>query len=174
MRYNTTKQKVLELFFDFPLARMHLREIARRIKISAPAVSRALVDLEKEEYIELEKRFLVYAKATNKNKFRNAKRIFNLEKIYRDGLLKRLEENCPLSTIILFGSYSRGEDTEKSDIDIAVLAAPMELGLQDFEGVYNRKINIQFFDSRNISEKIWESLINGIVLQGSLRTNGIQ
>ena len=70
MRYNTTKQKVLELFFDFPLARMHLREIARRIKISAPAVSRALVDLEKEEYIELEKRFLVYAKATNKNKFR--------------------------------------------------------------------------------------------------------
>ena len=47
MKNTDTKEKILELLFNFPNRKFHVRELSRILKISAPAVSKALKQLEK-------------------------------------------------------------------------------------------------------------------------------
>jgi len=74
-------------------------------------------------------------------------------------------------TIVLFGSYARGEDTEKSDIDILVITQNKEslMELKELENKLNRKINIHILKSiKNSKEEFKNSIANGIVLYGHL------
>jgi predicted nucleotidyltransferase len=81
-----------------------------------------------------------------------------------------LEENLTGGTIILFGSYAKGEDIKTSDIDIAVIERKKkQLNLEKFEFILNREINIQFYDSwRNIHKYLKNNILNGIVIAGSV------
>ncbi|MBU4308308.1 MAG: nucleotidyltransferase domain-containing protein [Nanoarchaeota archaeon] len=70
-------------------------------------------------------------------------------------------------SIILFGSYSKGLDTEKSDIDICVITDKNDLpDLTIFEKKLNRKINIINSNINNMKKEFKNSLINGNVLEG--------
>jgi predicted nucleotidyltransferase len=168
MKPENTREKVLELIFDFPTQRFHIREIARMLKISAPAVSNAIKKLESEGFLVHKKGFIseIYAKIDDQ--FRDFKRINNLKKIYDSGLPGYLNGKFPLATIVLFGSYSRGEDIEKSDIDIAIFEKEKKLEIELFEKKLNKKINIEFIDFSKASSELKESLINGIVLFGNI------
>ncbi len=167
MKNTDTKEKVLELLFDFPIKRFHLREMARILKISPPAVSNALKQLEKEEMVIIEKGFLHEIKANLDNQnFKNLKRVNNLGKIYSSGLFEYLHEKFPLSTIILFGSYSRGEDTEKSDIDIAIIGKEKLLELSEYNKKFNKDVNVEFIDLKKIDKNLRDNVISGITLSG--------
>lgn len=168
MRLEQTKERILELLFDFPTHRFHIREIARILKISAPAVSKAVYKLEKEDLITCKREFVFEITAKMGDKFKSLKRIHNLKKIYESGLADYLAEKFPFATIILFGSYSRGEDIEKSDIDIAILDKEKKLELEKFEKKLNRTINVEFINFKKASLELKENLVNGIVLSGTL------
>ena len=171
MKTENVKEKILDLLFDFPTRKFHIREISKIIKISAPAVSNNIKNLEKDDLIVHNRGFIseIYAKISNK--FKALKRIHNLKKIYESGLEDHLTEGFPLATIVLFGSYSRGEDTEKSDIDIAIFCREKRLGIEVFEKRLNRRINIEFVRFSKISPELKESIINGIVLSGDITQN---
>lgn len=168
MKTENTKQKVLELIFDFPTTRFHIRNISRIIKVSAPAVSKAVKGLEDEKLIINNKGFLSEIYGDLNDKFKNQKRVYNLSRIYDSGLYDYIIDKFPLTTIILFGSYSRGEDVEKSDIDIAILSKEKKLNLENYEKRLNRKINIEFIDFKKISLELKENIINGIILKGDI------
>ena len=55
-----------------------------------------------------------------KKKFLIEKRLFNIKMVFESGLADYIVKEHFNPVIVLFGSYSRGEDTEKSDIDIAI------------------------------------------------------
>ena len=77
--------------------------------------------------------------------FDTLKRVQNLKSIYESGILEELENNFIGATIILFGSYSKGEDTIKSDIDIAVIGRKeKEINLSEFESCFKKEIVINF------------------------------
>jgi len=168
MRTESTKEKILELFFNFPTKRFHIRGISKILKISAPAVSNNINKLEKDNLIIHNKGFMseIYAKINNK--FKKLKRAYNLKKIYESGLEDYLIEEFPLTTIVLFGSYSRGEDIEKSDIDIAIFNKERKLNIEIFEKRLNRRINIELINFKKISPELKESIINGITLSGDI------
>ena len=74
--------------------------------------------------------------------------------------------------IILFGSYSRGEDTEESDIDLYI-ETPSKIKdacLGPFENKLKR--NIQIFNYNNMNNirgpELKNNIINGIKLNGEL------
>ena len=98
------------------------------------------------------------------------KRVDNIKQIYELGLVDFLEKELAGSTIILFGSYSRGEDTIKSDIDMAVIGRKEKsINTIEYEKVLNRKISLNFYNSFNeIHKHLKESICNGIVLIGSI------
>jgi len=69
----------------------------------------------------------------------------------------------------LFGSYSRGEDIENSDIDIAIIGRKKQIDLTEFEKILNRKINIITFNNfKEIHKNLKENLFNGITLTGGI------
>ena len=98
------------------------------------------------------------------------KRAENLRLIYESGIVEYLSENFPAATIILFGSYSFGEDTEYSDIDIAVIESKeKEVDLTKFDTLLERTIFLHFFGSlKDVDKNLKENIINGIVLKGGI------
>ena len=79
--------------------------------------------LKKEGLVFVNKtKALTKVKANMENKgFTRMKRLSNLESIYTSGFVDYLLKELRPLAIICFGSYSRGEDFEKSDLDIAII-----------------------------------------------------
>jgi len=90
--------------------------------------------------------------------------------LYDVGLPHFLFEEFPGSTIILFGSYSKGEDVFDSDIDIAIVGVKEKtLNLKKFEGFLKREINLNFYQSfKDIHKDLKNNLFNGIILSGRI------
>lgn len=153
---------------------MNALNIAKYLNVSQPAVSKALPFLEKEELVRMQKdketgRFSIELNREN-HKIMQLKRSDNLRLIYESELADFLEKEFAGATIILFGSYSRGDDTLKSDIDFAIVGRKNKLvNLEKFEKILERKININFYDSfKDIHKNLKENLFNGIVLIGGI------
>ena len=68
--------------------------------------------------------------------------------------------------IILFGSYSKGEDIENSDIDIAIISEKYEksLNLNKYSKSLGKEISIHIYEDMNKETK--KSVLNGIILRG--------
>lgn len=150
-------------------------EIAKFLKVSPTAIAKSLIFLEKENLIIVKKApkiKLTKIKLNNENKrVIELKMVENLKNIYESGLTDYFEKELAGGTIILFGSYSRGEDNTNSDIDLAVIGRKDKLLiLENFEKMLNRKININFYSSlKNIQENLRNNILNGIILQGGVQ-----
>ena len=168
----TNTNKILELFADYPTKEFHIREIERILKISVPTVISSIEKLKKRNMILVEKSKALTKLRANieKPEFISLKRIINLSKLYESGIINYLIEkyNYP-EAIVLFGSYSLGEDIEKSDIDIAVITDKhIDLELDIYEKKNNRQISIHEINLSRISKEFLTNLCNGIVLYGYL------
>lgn len=162
-------KRVMELFFHQPSNEYHLREIARETGLSVSTVSTAVEELEEHGLIEVEKDVTKNVKATRDQVFRDAKRVYNFERLFETGLVDRLENEFRPDAVVLFGSYAKGEDTGESDIDIAVInGKETNIEVTDIEELLGRKISIQHVDLEKAGENFQTTLANGIVLRGYL------
>ena len=167
----STIQKVLEIFFENPSKEFHLRELSRLLKFSMPTIISTTNELYKENLIVKNKGKVLTRTIANRENinFLRHKRLYNLERIYTSGIVDYLSNvyNHP-KTIILFGSYSRGEDTEASDIDIAIITKKkLSLELTKYENILKRRVNIHEVDLGAVSDEFKANLANGIVLEGT-------
>jgi len=167
----STTQRVLAVFFENPSREFHLRELSRLLKLSMPTIISTTDKLAKERLIIKEKGKVITKVTANRDNinFARCKRLHNLELIYNSSLINHLSEsyNQP-KTIILFGSFSRGEDIEKSDIDVAVITnKKLNLDLSKYENILKKSINLHEINLDKISEEFKANLLNGIMLEGS-------
>lgn len=153
---------------------LNQRQISRILNVSQPAIMKSVPTLEKESLIKITKdmasgRWAIWLNRDN-HKVMQLKRVDNLKLIYESGLADFLEKEFAGGTIILFGSYSRGEDTINSDIDFAVIGRKDKMiSLEKFEKMLERKININFYSSfKEIHKNLKENLFNGIILYGGI------
>jgi len=174
LKLTNLQQEILRLLFIKAGTSLNQRQIANLLEVSQPAVMKALPDLEKENLIKMQqdketKRWSIGLNRDN-HKVMQLKRADNLKLIYETGLADFIEKEFVGSTIILFGSYSRGEDIINSDIDIAVIdRKEKQVELTKFEKELGRRININFYDSfKNIHKHLKENLCNGIILIGGV------
>jgi predicted nucleotidyltransferase len=164
---------LLEILFNEPEKKKHIREIARLCKLSPNTVLSELKKLKKEGIIKTERSANLLLAGVNfdSEKYRTKKMIFNLESVYDSGLvdyLAKFYENS--KAIILFGSYRRGEDISTSDIDIAIITLDKKRpDAALYEKKLKRSINLHLISLKEISEEFFNNLINGIVLKGYLQ-----
>lgn len=171
MLFKNNKYKVLELFFDMPGTEFNIRRIARLTKTSTTTVASALKELLKKEMVRKRKAGnAVFISANRESaQFIREKRLHNIEKIYNSGLVEYLvKEYSEPDAIILFGSFSRGEDTENSDIDIAVINGKGASKIGHFEDVLKRKISLHEINLRDLEKEFFLNLANGFVLYGAI------
>ena len=122
MKTYNIKEKIKEHFFMNPTAKLRVRQIEREIKLPLPSVIRYCKELEKEEILKKEtiSGVSTYSADRASKKFLIEKRLFNIKSIFESGLLDYMVKEYFNPVIVLFGSYSKGEDTEESDIDLYV------------------------------------------------------
>ncbi len=146
------------------------REAAKIIGVSPTAIGNSVKNLEKKGLIRVEKIKNINLISFNRNnkKAIQIKRIENMKNIYNSGLADFLEEKLAGSTIILFGSYSKGEDLKHSDIDIAIIGHKTKnLDLKPYEKELFRKINLNFYKSWNeINPYLRNNILSGIFITG--------
>lgn len=154
--------------------KINQRGLAKMLKVSPTAIAKALPLLEKEELVKYEKgnninlHFISFNRDSEKAVF--LKKVENLKELYEFGLINFLYNSLPGSTIILFGSYSKGEDTMKSDIDIAVIGyKDKKIDLAEFEKKFEHTININFYENWNIQKNLKNNILNGITLAGAVQ-----
>ena len=154
--------------------RLNLRKISRLLKKTPTAISNALDGLKKGNIVIVEKSKemnLLSIQLNRDNPYAiELKRAENLRLIYESEIVPFLRDSLPGSTIILFGSYSHGEDTVKSDIDIAVIGRKeKDIPLDKFDGIFERKVTVNFYPSfKGIHKNLLDNVLNGIVLSGGI------
>ncbi len=172
LNFTILEQDVFSLLCLKAGEKLSQREIAKMLKVSPTAVSNSIKKLKESKLIKIEKTKTINFISFNRDEKRaiELKRVENLKKIYLSGLSDYLESTLPGGTIILFGSFSRGEDTNTSDIDLAVIERKDKtLELERYEKILNRKINVNFYDSwKKIHEHLKNNILNGILLSGGV------
>ncbi len=163
-----TTYRILRLFFDYPTKHFQLREICRALKLGMPSVRNHIKKLEKAGFIKKEKKGTYGSYVSMRNElFKVYKKFDILIRIHESGLVNFLADNFLPDAIILFGSASRGEDIESSDIDLLIIANERKVNLKVFEKKLNRKITLHFEPTiSEIPKELLNNIINGIVIYG--------
>ena len=165
------KDNVLLKIFENPSRKYYVRELAREAKVNPNSVLNVIKVLEKEGLVkkEVKKHVVEISTRLDDPKFLVKKRIFNLSQIYESRIIDFLVKSYRPKAIILFGSYSRGEDVKKSDIDIALITDRKEVAaVEIFEKKLGRKIHLLPLRYKDISDELYINLINGVVVYGYL------
>ena len=171
MKRKSIKSKIKEFFLQNPTALLRVRQIERQLKVPLPSAIRYTKELEKESILkkeEIAKINLYSADRISKN-FMLEKRLFNIKQLYESGLIDFLIKHYSNPAIIVFGSFSKGEDIEKSDIDIYIETPGRKtINLEKFEKILKRNIQLLVYSGiQNISNPMLaNNIINGINLNG--------
>nr|MBI4156175.1 nucleotidyltransferase domain-containing protein [Candidatus Woesearchaeota archaeon] len=167
--------RTLEVFFINPTKKQYLIEISRNIGLAHTSVKKNLDKILKlgliSESIERKgtRKFPTYKANLDNKLFKKYKNIYNITSLLESNLIEFIEEKLAPKSIVVFGSYSRGEDTENSDIDLFVECKEEKLDIAKFEKKLNRKIELHFNkDFNSYSNELKNNIINGIVLNGFL------
>jgi predicted nucleotidyltransferase len=174
MRTQSIKTKIENYFYLYPTRKLRVREIERVVKVPLPSAIRYANELHGEKMLQEIKisNIKLFAPDRTSKQFIRGKQLFNLKQIYASGLIEHLKEKYFNPTIILFGSYSRGEDIEDSDIDLYI-ETPSKIELSELEQ-FSRKLKrpIQVFSHKSLapikSPELKNNIINGIKLNGQL------
>src|SRR3989344_4393549 len=150
MLQNSNIFKTAEVFFISPVKEHYLMDISRKIKLAHTSVKKNLKKLLKSGLIteSAEKKgrriFPIYRANIDSKIYKKQKIIYNLQSILDSGLIDFIEKELMPKSIVLFGSYQRGEDTENSDIDLFIECTEEKLDVKIFERKLNRKIEMHF------------------------------
>jgi predicted nucleotidyltransferase len=118
-----SRVKILELLLLNPTGEFHLREIARQTRVSAPYVKREMANL-------MELGLVLRRSQGNLTLFRlnrdsviveELKRIFLKTESFGRFIRDSLDEVGEIRFALIYGSFARGEEGERSDIDLLVV-----------------------------------------------------
>jgi len=168
MVHKCSQSKIEEVFFIEPTSIHFIKEIGRRISLAPTSVRNHIKKLEKQGMIVRKKAkpFNGFVANRENDDFLFYKRVYNLYSLRE--LSKFLASFYYPELVVVYGSYSIGEDIETSDIDIIVVAkTKKDADLKEFEKKLKRKIHIIIRANLNeIDDSLKKKILNGIVLHG--------
>ncbi|PIN69692.1 hypothetical protein COV93_04495, partial [Candidatus Woesearchaeota archaeon CG11_big_fil_rev_8_21_14_0_20_43_8] len=175
MGRQSKENDILDLFFNQPTKQWHFKALEDNIPIAKSKIAKWLNIFQKQNIIKRIKtdgKMPFYISKHGHSDYRYKKRMFAFEKLYDSGLLSYLGNLKDTESIILFGSFSRSDWTEESDIDIFISGNPSKINIGKFERYLHR--DIQIFLVRNNSELgklgpgLIKNIIKGTLLKGTI------
>jgi predicted nucleotidyltransferase len=173
LKLSLLQQRIMRLLFVKSGTSLNMNGIAKILEVSQPAVLKSIPYLQKQGFVIAKQdkdssRWSIELNRDNRNLIW-LKRADNLKQLYESGLVPSLYDLFPGSTVILFGSYSSGEDTIQSDIDLAVFGSEKKEIDSKFEELLERKIIVNYYKSFNSVDKfLLSNILNGITLKGAV------
>lgn len=174
------EELVLEPFFNRPKY-WHFDELHKKIGISRPQLSYWLKKFEKKKIIQrvkLRGKMPYYIGVFENPEFQNRKRLFALKQLTDSGLLNHLSTLDRAKLVILFGSFSRYDWYDHSDIDIFIYGNDDEFE----QGKYELKLDreIQLFTAKNkedfkkMGSGLIQNMLEGFIVKGDLEQLGVR
>lgn len=167
--------KVFEVFSDEPLKIHLIKQISKKIKLAPTSVKLHLKKLEEKNLVNRKKgeQFFGYIANRENKDFLFYKEILNLIKMHESKVIDYIVNEIHPRTIVLYGSYLKGEDIEESDIDLLIVSkAKKSLELEKFEKRLKRKMHILVEEGlKKINKNLKAEVRNGLVLYGYLEND---
>lgn len=170
--------KAVKFFLENPYEEVYLRQLAKKLNLSSFAIKKYADLLVKEDLIKEERKAnLRYFKANIDSLFfKHLKIAFNVNIISKSGLIDFLKQNLAnISSIVLFGSMAKGEDSRESDVDILVIGKEKYTDLDKIEEKLDKKINLHILswsdwnkNAENNKAFYFDVITYGIQLYGEL------
>jgi|SRR3989338_2167707 len=174
LKFTKLEEDILNFLFKNPTSEFNGKELAKEVNASQTAIAKSIKLLSEENILVVNKKILLSIRLNRGDEeIFILKRIYNLRSLYSSGLVKELSNMFKGSVLSVFGSYAHGDDTEDSDIDIAILGSSEkkldEKVLSKYEKKLQRKISLHFFsDVKKINNNLRNNILNGVVLKGAL------
>ena len=160
----------LEVFFEDCYKEFGVREYAKIRKISPPAASNFLKACAKEDLLNMreDRRYLLFKANRESIEMRDLSRIYWHQRL--KNVKDKIKAECHPKAIILFGSLSKLEAKNESDIDIAIISALNKApNLKEEETKLKREIHVISFKSlSSVPEKLRHNLVNGYWIYGEI------
>ena len=170
------KLKLLKPFLEEPHREFNVREISRLTGLNPTTCSRYLSSLLKEGYLtrKKERNLILYSADTESWTYRDFRVYRNIQNIRNSGLVRHIEEELGYpEAVILFGSYAKGENTMRSDVDLFILSEEKKkLELSSFERKLQAPIQLFIHTRREVEDmktrnkELLNNILNGILLSG--------
>ena len=159
----------LKPFFENNYKRINVREYSRIRGISPPSASKLLNELEKETLLnkEKERNYIFYSANKESKLFLELSKTYIFLKFQEIKLIDYFEKELINPHVVLFGSFSKAEINENSDIDLAIFASSKKsIDLNEFEKKLKRKIQLFIFTDQNDikNRDLMKSIFNGFNL----------
>ena len=174
-------EKVLFWFFSFPQREIGLNDISTEVGISKTNAKIIINQLVAEGFLNKQEIGKAWRISSNPNHLYNLSRKigYNLRLVYEAGVIAQVREMFPTAkAIVLFGSYRKGDDNEKSDIDIAVEVLDNQEVRMHQLGVFSNfgyrekvPVNLYIFSRNKVDLNLFTNISNGIVLDGFLEAS---
>lgn len=168
------EEKVLELFFNSP-EHWHFEKLLKQSKISRGRLNNWLTKFSKEGIIKRVKKkgkMPYYVGNSIHPAYRNRKKIYALNRFYKTGFLNHLQSLPRAKTVIIFGSFSRWDWHEESDIDLFIFGNDDELEQGKYELKLNREIQVFTAKTKTDFKKFRPGLLKdiatGYIVKGTL------
>jgi len=158
-------------FFEDCYRRISVREYAKIMNISPPTASKVLKNYLKEGLFKKEEQYdRIFFSANRSNSlFKDLSRMYWKEQL--KDIITKIETESISPTIILFGSLSKAENKNDSDIDIAIIGVNKKIDISKEEKKLKREI--QLFDYINFkaikNKELANNIINGYILKGKVK-----
>jgi predicted nucleotidyltransferase len=167
-----------KFFIENSYQEIYLREFSRKLKISPNTAQRFLDLFLKEKLItEARKGNLRFFKANLDNiVFRYIKKTYFIKRLEESGFISSLKSVA--SDVVLFGSFAKGLDDSKSDMDLLIISlnkSEVNKIILNFEKKFNKQINVHVFSflewdkQKKINIAFYQEIIStGINLIGQI------
>ncbi len=176
--YQKIKQlTILNFFLENPYNSYYLRESARLLHMDPMTIKRALSLLVSDELLiqTKEKNQILYKANLNNPACRYLKISYNLAWLQKKKLSEYLINHMHSTTsILLFGSYAKGENDAESDIDILVITLSKQPPTTALSTILKRDVNLITFTPAQWTRQATtnkafylEVILDGIVLYGT-------
>ena len=167
--------KVAGVFFNEPTKQHYLIEISKKANMAHTSVKKHISTLKEfliiKETTEQKgsRKFPIYTANINNKDYRDYKKIYNIIKLKESKLIDFLKDDLMPGSIVLFGSYQKGEDIEDSDIDLFIECQEEKMDLSRFKKQLNRNVQLHFKKKfKEYPKELRNSIVNGIVVDGYL------
>jgi predicted nucleotidyltransferase len=169
---------LLECFFNSS-KQWHFEELRKNVKIGKPQLARWLKIFEKQEIIKRVKvkgKMPHYIQYFDSQRYKNRKIFFAREQLLLSGFIDHLTSISKAKVIIIFGSFTREDWNDKSDIDVFVYGNDEEIEVGKFEAKLKREIQLHTVKSINDLKKVDKLLpyiISGDFIKGNIQELGV-
>lgn len=169
-----SKETIKEFFFNYPSKHWHFEQLMKESKLSRAQTNEWLKKLKKQGLIKRIKpkgKMPYYVARHDNPHYRNTKQVYAFTTLYKSGLLDYLCSLENVKTIILFGSFVRGDWYKDSDIDIFIYGES-DLSLGKYLSKLKREIQVfsgkDEKDLKKFGAPLLKNIIKGVTLKGDI------